>query len=235
MTRSGRIPLALAAFALLASPNRARAQADASGPRYGANRYEVRFAASEWPDVADLVASHSAFSPPYGGTLKTVGLGLEIGYLRRLSGTSRRAVYLGAEFAGYLHSGDQRYAGSWAGTGQPVEATLYANPGYLVLCGRYVSRFAAQWDWHAGAGGGLYMLSVKDDIAGMNVETGVRDDSAGGYAALGIDRGIRGRHTIVGLEGRAHFFEFRDLDPGFPGQSAGGPLYEVALGIAWAD
>jgi len=207
----------------------------APAPDPATNLYFVRFAAEQWPDAGDLVANRTGFSPPYGGTLATFGLGIGIAYLRRIGGAPGGAFYLGGEFSGYANSGDQQYAGTWAGTGQPVQASLYANPGYVVLSGRYAVRRSGGWGWHATGAGGLYLLSIKDDIEGMSVDTGVHDRSFGGYFGLGVDRADLRRSLLFELEARVHLFEFDDLQPGFPGQSAGGPMFELALGFAWAS
>jgi hypothetical protein len=217
------LPIALAAIAC-----GAWASTSFAAPASGANLGILSFSVESWPAVQDLQPDQTAFDPPYAGGFDALGLGVRIEYLHRFGQVRGLDLYLGGEFAGYFNEGSDRYAGTWAGTGQPVTASLFMNSGYLLLSGRLARRAANSGMWFLSYGLGAYLLVAKDDIEGMLVETGTRDVSFGGYGGVGFSQPFRAGKFRLEIETRVHGFDFHDLEPGFPGQSAGGPMFEAA-------
>jgi hypothetical protein len=197
-----------------------------------ANLGILSIAAERWPAVDDLVSNRSGFDPPYGGGFDAVGFGVRVQYLHRMGAAGGVNTYLGGEFAGYANEGGDRYAGTVAGTGQPVEASLFMNSGYFALCGRISSGGATARLVYLSMGVGAYLVVAKDEIMGMYIDSSTRDESLGGYLGLGLGQPFASGKFRLELESRVHAFDFRDLSPGFPAQHAGGPMFEVAMNLA---
>jgi hypothetical protein len=222
------------AFALLAlAPGIAgTAQADEDlGP---SGLHIIRFDMDYWPTVRDLKPDRSAFTPPFGGDVQSLGYGAHVAYMHRAGRTLGARAYAGGEFAGDLNGSGRRYAGIDAASGQTVQAEMFANIGYFAPCGRLVWP-KRRWEWHVSGGAGLYLMRAKDNIQGVGfVDTDVHDATFGGYVGLGAGRMLRRGPMWLELESRVHAFDFRHLRPGFPGQRVGGPLVEVAAAVDWA-
>lgn len=193
----------------------------------------ISVAAERWAAVDDLVSNRSGFDPPYGGGFDAVGFGVRVQYLHRLGRAGKWNTYFGGEFAGYANEGGDRYAGTIAMTGQPVEASLFMNTGYFALCGRISSGGGSSRLAYLSMGIGPYLLVAKDEILGMYLDTSTRDESLGGYVGLGLGQPFGSGKFRLELESRVHAFDFRDLSPGFPGQHAGGPMFELALNFGF--
>lgn len=226
--------LAVVLELLLGSSSRADST-EVHEPRRGV--YSFQILAGDWEPVHRLRPERSGFTPPFEASVDRRGWGISLVYHHRVR-TGRPELHLGGELEGLINGSSGRYAGTWAGSGAAVIARMYTNVGQVTAGARLVWPRSRQ-RWHVGAGAGLYMLQFKDVVAGMVTETGVGDAAPGGYVVAGTDRLFRQRGLGPMFKGgfgirselKLHAFRFRDLGAAFPGQSAGGPMVTLSLGL----
>jgi hypothetical protein len=201
------------------------------GPRErGILRFIVPLA--QWPDVADLTAAPAAFDPPFDGNVRAFGYGLGLSYHHPVGHFAGGRLYLGGDAVGVINQAGKRSAGRWYGSGEVLQASIYAHSAYFTPSLRWVVSRHGRPTFRAGLGGGLYLVRFKDNIEGLIVETGQIDSAPGGFLALGARlSGVSGR-LAIDCEVKVHGFTFDRLGSAFPGQRTGGPMWEVGLGVS---
>jgi hypothetical protein len=247
---STRIPVAAGLMILLCGASSAPAPTLAappipasagSTPEAGAAHAPDRFfymfmvGSTRWPAVHELVPAPAAFSPRFGGRFQPWGWTIELAWQRRVREARGTGVFVGGDFGSFAHGSGWRNVGVDAFTGRPVRGEMFATAGHLTLSGRMVWREGKALTLHCASGAGLYLVRIKDNIEGTGMtETGNHAASPGGYVGAGLDRLVWRRAGIgLHIEGRVHVFEFDDLGPGFPGQRASGPLYQLAGALSF--
>jgi hypothetical protein len=158
-----RAALTALVIALSAIPTLAATPALAHGAT-PASFSSFTFGGNYWDGVGRLAPDRSAFSPPFGGTLRHLGFDLDMTYGHRAVEIGSAMLYAGGSIGLQTNSSDQRFAGTDAGTGRPVHADMFANTGYFAVSGDLVWGAASRWPLHVGGGVGAYLLRIKDQI-----------------------------------------------------------------------
>ena len=199
----------------------------------GRNFILVYAGATRWEGVHALVPDPSSFSTPFDGRFDADGGSFGISIQRGVRRNGLWGYYVGGDLVGFSHDSPSRDAGPPDPELGQLQAQMSATAGHLTLSARAVwpsNRFVTL---NATAGVGVYVLRIQDHhtLSTSPDDTGNDSISPGGFLGLGFDAAVT-RWVGLHAEGRIHGFRFRDIGPSYPGQSAGGPCYELLFGLS---
>lgn len=201
-----------------------------------------------WSGGGDFVPEGPSTIALESGPFGTDAIGIELTFHGRAKSTGRLAWFFGADLGAYMFENERSVdlEDGWSGDDWDTwdEGRLMFTVTFLTASTRVVFAASSSTQWHLLAGAGFYFGAVgfQSDTwggcycgwysccGGGYEDTGNEDWSPGGYLGLGVEFPL-GAAGGLRLDGRAHFFKFRNLGNLFPGQSANGPLFTFAL--AW--
>jgi len=210
-----------------------RPSAADSGRSKGRNFVLVYAGGTRWEDVHALVPDPSSFSIPFDGRFDVDGGSFGISIQRGVRRSGLWAYYLGGDLGGFSHDSPSRDAGPPDPAVGQLQAQMSATAGHLTLSARVVWPSNRFFTLHGTAGVGVYVLKLQDHLT---LETSPNDTghdsiSPGGFLGFGFDAALT-RWVGLHAEGRIHGFRFSEIGTAYAGQSAGGPCYELLLGLS---
>jgi len=226
------ITLLLAVFLTSVLPSTAQDFAQTKPVRR--NHFGVVLSVSRWDDAKSLKLAPYDYTSRQSGPFASDGFGITFSYHRRLGHSRSPAVLVGGDVGGQSHDNERAAIWTNAITGEQSSVRLSLIWGHVTGSARFVWRESRMPEVVLGAGAGLYLLRMQEEIEGFGyADTGPDDTSWGGFLSAGLRFPIGGGRLKIATDLKWHTFSFSNLGAEFPGQQAAGPGYTVDLGVSW--